>query len=124
MAWEIDPNAGAEPRSAGMKVLVAIAAVGFFVAVSSWFRPATSVARTPVLASTERLVGEVEGRNYTLQVFAGPAGPLYTVRGPRGQVLRERLTADQVFAAFPDLDVRSLHAGMDLSPALEITGGP
>jgi hypothetical protein len=124
MAWEVDPNAAAAPRSAGMKVVVALAAVGFFVAVSSWFRPATTVARTPMLASTDRLLGEVEGRNYTLQVFAGPTGPLYTVRGPGGQVLRERLTADQVYAAFPDLDVRSLHAGMDVPPALEITGGP
>ncbi|MCC6661287.1 MAG: hypothetical protein IT437_10420 [Phycisphaerales bacterium] len=124
MAWETDPKADRPAKSAGMKVVVALGAVVFFVTVSSWFRPAGTSARTPMLATTDRLLGEVEGNNYTLQVFAGPSGPLYTVRGPSGRVLRERLTADEVYRAFPDLDVRTLHAGTDLPPAAEITSGP
>lgn len=121
MAWEVKPSAGAGSGSAGFKLLIALLAVTFFVTVSSWFRPATTSA-TPT--PTDRLLGEVEGRNYSLEVFAGPEGPLYTVRGTSGRVLRERLTADEVYAAFPDLDVRSLHAGTDVPTALEITGAP
>lgn len=112
-----EPQEPAKAREIAFKAAAVVLAVVFFVGVASMFRPSRSGANQaasiePVAVDVEpdRLVGEFVGRNYILRVYAGAEGPLYTVCDLRGKVLKDRLAADDVYRAFPDLDVRSLHA--------------
>ena len=56
-----------------------------------------------------RLVGQLEGRENRLLMFASPEGPRYTVYSLAGDLLAPDLAADDVYRAFPDLDLSTLH---------------
>ncbi len=114
--------------------LAVLGFVAVFVAASSLFRPHDSSAedlprngaglgaRVGGLgrsgARIERLTpttkwayaGALVGVNYTLEVYLTPSGARYTVRNADGAVLAERLTDDDLYREFPDLDINTMRA--------------
>lgn len=57
------------------------------------------------------LIGELEGINYTVELYATPYGPLYNVFDrASGRQLADLISADQVAARFPDLPISEAHA--------------
>ena len=55
-----------------------------------------------------RLLGQLEGREYRVLIFASPVGPRYSVYSLAGELLQADLAADDVYRAFPDLDLGAL----------------
>src|SRR5262249_11617030 len=55
-----------------------------------------------------RPLGNMLGRNYLTWVYASTEGPRFTICRPDGDILAVDLTAEQVYAQFPDLDVENL----------------
>ena len=49
------------------------------------------------------VVGYLEGRGKTIILKSGPNGPLYSVKGEKGKLLFEDLTADQLRAQAPEI---------------------
>lgn len=58
-------------------------------------------------------LGLLEGPEYLTLIHSSPDGPRYTICALNGRVLLEDLPADDVYRAFPTLDL----AGMRLDPA-------
>ncbi|MFN7021087.1 MAG: hypothetical protein ACK4WH_07135 [Phycisphaerales bacterium] len=57
-------------------------------------------------------LGMLQGMDYFVLVHGSPNGPRYTVCSRLGEVLEPDLAADEVYRAFPDLDI----PGMRLDP--------
>jgi hypothetical protein len=55
-----------------------------------------------------RLLGQLEGREHRVLIFASPEGPRYSVYSLSGELLQADLAADDVYRAFPDLELGSL----------------
>lgn len=59
-------------------------------------------------------LGLIEGTEYYLLIHGSPNGPRYTVCTLTGRILQADLPADEVYRAFPTVDVE----GMRLEPAV------
>lgn len=55
-----------------------------------------------------KCLGFIEGREYVVIAFASPEGPRYTVKSREGAVLQRDLPANEVYRAFPDIDLENL----------------
>lgn len=64
-------------------------------------------------------LGLLEGVEYYVVIHGSPEGPRYTICSLQGRVLQADLPKDDVYRAFPTLDVE----GMRLEPA-EVPDGP
>lgn len=119
------------------RLLAAAAGIGVFVLVASVVDPQSSPAgqgdlavRIPQLSAAQRQaveqrllarrhphgwssLGLLEGPEYYTLIYSSPDGPRYTVCALSGQVLLADLPAEDVYRAFPTLDL----AGMRLDPA-------
>jgi hypothetical protein len=58
-------------------------------------------------------LGSLSSRGYQVEVYLGRTGPLYTVFDLSGRVLAMELNAEALYARFPELDVKTLHAEGD-----------
>lgn len=118
------------------RLTVAAAGFGVFVFVASLVDPQSSPAgqtdmavNVPHLTEAQRqlveqrllarrhprhwpVLGLLEGPEYYTLIHSSPDGPRYTVCALNGQVLLADLPADDVYRAFPTLDV----SGMRLDP--------
>lgn len=66
--------------------------------------PNTRVQTVPAL------IGTLIGAEHTLEIFVTPEGMRYTVRDRAGNVLAEQIGDDEVYEAFPSLDISTMHA--------------
>lgn len=117
------------------RIALVVLAAGLFVGVASVIKPppqaasaspAAGVSRSarpsaarPAAYSFEqgvrgehpkgwRLVGQLEGREYQVLCYASPEGPRFSVFDLRGRVLQQDLPPDEVYRAFPGLDIESM----------------
>jgi hypothetical protein len=129
------------------RLCVVCAGVGVFVLVASVVDPQLSPAKEPDQAASvpaltakqreqvERMLvsrvhpkgwkslGFLEGMDYYTLAYSSPDGPRYTVCSLSGRVLLADMPADDVYRAFPTLDLE----GMRLDPAhlpMSPDGGP
>ncbi len=58
-------------------------------------------------------LGNMLGRDYLTWIYASPDGPRFTICRPDGDILAEDLTADEVYAQFPDLDIKGMGTPAD-----------
>ncbi len=56
------------------------------------------------------LIGELDGDGYTVQLYASPYGPLYSVFDDNGVQLADLATAEQITLRFPDLPLTDAYA--------------
>jgi hypothetical protein len=69
-------------------------------------------------------LGRIEGKLYTVEVFATPSGPLFTVFDRHGNELAPLLTPAQVAERFPDLPLTDAHADVPIKiMGTDIGGG-
>jgi len=57
-----------------------------------------------------KLLGILESRQHTVHCFQTSEGVRYTVYTRDGRLLQKDLPADEVYRAFPDVDLQTLHA--------------
>lgn len=55
-------------------------------------------------------LGSLTGGQHTVDVYVGRNGPLYTVKDLQGRTLAAQITSEEVYARFPDLSPRDMHA--------------
>ncbi|MBL8747296.1 MAG: hypothetical protein JNK58_13195 [Phycisphaerae bacterium] len=55
-------------------------------------------------------LGSLTGARHTVEVYVGRNGPLYTVKDNSGTILATQITSEEVYARFPDLTLRDMHA--------------
>jgi hypothetical protein len=108
-------------RVSSRRVIIGGALFAAFLVMASIFAPGRSEAEqetfeVPSIAYSEEarrnmsLIGELEGTRYTVELYATPFGPLYSVYDRDGRQLADLFTADQVTARFPDLPINEAHA--------------
>jgi len=73
-------------------------------------RKAAADAQTSAAESGRALLGTFQGREHMVKCFASPDGPRYSVYTLDGRVLQANLPADEVYRAFPDIDLSTLRA--------------
>ena len=59
-------------------------------------------------------LGEMEGAEYDVKIFATPTGPLYSVYGKNGDEVGTLLTADEIARRFPELPIDEARADVPL----------
>lgn len=59
-------------------------------------------------------LGHIEGLHYTIDVYATPTGPLYTVHDSSGFTVGELLTPGQIAQRFPDITLPDAVADVPL----------
>ena len=72
-------------------------------------------AATQVLADTHptrgwKLIGTLLNAEHEVRCWATPQGPRYSVHSLDGRLLQDNLVADDVYRAFPDMDLERLRA--------------
>jgi hypothetical protein len=55
-----------------------------------------------------KLIGLFRGRQHEVRAYASPEGPRYGVYGLDGTLLQADLPSDEVYRAFPDIDLNNL----------------
>lgn len=66
------------------------------------------------------LLGMLEGADYYVLIHGSPEGPRYSICSHRGDMLQADVPADDVYRAFPTLDIE----GMRFDPSPEPQTGP
>lgn len=66
-----------------------------------------------------KCIGTLEGRDFTVHAYATAQGPVYSVFNRSGELLQQDLPADEVYRAFPQIDLKNLH----LAPASSTPDG-
>jgi hypothetical protein len=116
------------------RVLIVAVGVALFFGVSSIIKPPPqSASATPLTPRSQptvkprkdlpytfaqasrgdhpkgwRLVGQLEGREHNVLCFASPQGPRFSVFSRDGKLLQADLPADEVYRAFPALDIENM----------------
>lgn len=72
-------------------------------------------AATQVLADTHptrgwKLIGSLISNEHEARMWATPDGPRYSIHTLDGRLLQDNLAADDVYRAFPDMDIERLRA--------------
>ena len=75
---------------------------------------ALSAARSAGGQASLRSLGRLENDRYTVNIYATPAGPLYSVFTPEGVALATLITAAEVSDRFSDLKLPDAAAGTGL----------
>lgn len=75
---------------------------------------ALSAARSAGGQASLRSLGRLENDRYTVNIYATPAGPLYSVFTPEGVALATLITAAEVSDRFSDLKLPDAGAGTGL----------
>ncbi len=106
-------------------IVVATTLLVAFGLIASIFVPAPLAARgvdTQAVSAAHsaggeasfRSLGRLENDRYTVNIYATPAGPLYSVYTPEGVALATLITAAEVSDRFSDLKLREARAGTGL----------
>ncbi len=105
------------PRAAFRWLAVAAFSIGFLT-IASVIDPSSSQAvsnlgrenahTTP--ASIERSLGVFEGRDFTIQTFAGVDGPTYTLLDPDGNEIVSHISADEIASFIEGYDPMTMRA--------------
>ncbi|MBL8763322.1 MAG: hypothetical protein JNM07_03535 [Phycisphaerae bacterium] len=74
-------------------------------------------AGAPAVVETRVVLGQLVGREHLVKIYAGAAGPRYTVSTPDGQILREDLSATDAIRLFPALKLEGLISDPTDAPA-------
>ena len=119
-------SSGAEQASAFHRGISVLLVLILLAAVAAIRRPAPSAAETPgpaAAASADRaaspsdaaaLLGEMVGRHYRVRLLTTAQGIRYDILTLRGVVLAEQLTGEELYRAYPELDLDSLQAAPSL----------
>lgn len=91
------------PRSASANVPPAVSPFG---APAPTHPPRTEAAHP----KGWKLIGTLEGTQHMVRCWATPDGPRYSVYTLSGQLLQADLPADEVYRAFPDIELENLRA--------------
>lgn len=84
-------------------------------------RAAHSNSRSNQGAAKTKSLGIFEGRAYTVEAFAGPDGPRYTViDNSTGDELASGLTADEVRRRFPEVKVPGVRDSVDTDAGMQL----
>jgi len=67
-----------------------------------------SSIQPPVVNSMRPLLGTLVGSPYFVWVYAGPAGPLYTVADRAGRILATEVDAETLYERLPEVSVETL----------------
>jgi hypothetical protein len=105
---------------------------GAFVGAASLFAPDVTTAQpsdsaaftpAPLPAPAEDRIpaylGTLSGAGYTVDVFVGRTGPLYTVKTLTGETLDTLITGDRLSVRYPNLSIRDMHASAGPLPATD-----
>lgn len=123
------PTTPRHQRHAGRNLAFVLGAVALFFGVASVVKPpprsasasstalprpsSSAFAQLSAHAEPGRLIGSLEGREFLVQCFSSPLGPRYSVLTLDGRLLQADLPADEVYRAFPGVDLEN----MRLEPA-------
>lgn len=113
------------------RVLVLAVGVGVFFGVASMIKPAPRQAAADVPTNVPRrlpsatpgehpkgwkLLGSLQGKQFLVRAYASPEGPRYTVYSIKGELLQADLPADEVYRAFPDVDLENMQLEPGVTP--------
>jgi hypothetical protein len=113
------------PSHAGRRVrttLVMLAGAAVFLGIASVVNPkgprsasadsfnATQVLATPTHPKGWKLIGSLVNAEHELRCWATPLGPRYSVHTLDGRLLQDNLLSDDVYRAFPDIELEHLRA--------------
>lgn len=121
-------------RHAGRQLAFALGAVVLFFGVASVVKPPPRAASASGLglpqpsgpaanrlsdhAEPGRLLGTLEGREYLVKCYASSSGPRYSVFSLDGRLLQGDLPADEVYRAFPGVDLESMRLEPGAGPLM------
>jgi hypothetical protein len=123
-------------RRIRQSVLAGVALVVAFVFMASIFAPDRTQAGdesarpmpAPAPHSAEAIenslsLGDLEGPDYSVQIYATPNGPLYSVLDSKGREVATMLTPTQVAQQFPGVPLPGAHANVPLTVMGSDIGG-
>ncbi len=105
------------------RMLFVLAGAAVFLGVASVIKPAPRQAAATIPTAVPlvlpasslgphdkgwKLLGTLQGKTLIVRAFASPDGPRYSVYSTLGQLLQADLPADEVYRAFPQVDLQNI----------------